>query len=62
MPYPETAWEKVRFMVRRKILGERNEDKAASHYRADGLAGRYDGRLRHSKEAAKLVRGMYVTV
>ncbi len=53
-------------MVRRKILlgssGERNEDNAASHYIADGLAGRHDSRLRHSKEAAKLVRGMYVTV
>jgi hypothetical protein len=43
-------------------LGERNEDKAACHSIADGLAGRYDGRLRHSKEEAKLVRGMYVNV
>ena len=42
--------------------GERNEDNAACHYIADGLAGRYGSRLLHSKEAAKLVRGMYVTV
>jgi hypothetical protein len=53
-------------MVRGKILlgssGERNEDNAANQYIADGLAGRYDSRLRHSKEAAKLIRGMYVTM
>lgn len=56
MPYPWAAREIVRFMVRGKILlgssGERNEDNAANQYIADGLAGRYDSRLRHSKEAA----------
>ena len=66
MPYPLAAREIVRFMVRRKILlgssGERNEDNAASHYIADGLAGHYDSRLCHSKEAAKLLRGMYLTM
>jgi len=66
MPYPWAAREIVRFMVRRKILlgssGERNEDNAASHYIADGLAGRYDCRLRHSKEAAELPRGMYLSM
>ncbi|MBW2580989.1 MAG: hypothetical protein JRD00_08640 [Deltaproteobacteria bacterium] len=53
-------------MVRRKILlggsGEKNEDNAACSYIADGLAGRYDSRLRHSKEAAKLVRRMYLSM
>jgi hypothetical protein len=53
-------------MVRGKILlgssGERNEDNAASHYIADGLAGRYGSRLRHSKETAKLVRRMYLSM
>jgi hypothetical protein len=53
-------------MMRRKILlgssGEKNEDNAACYYIADGLAGRYDSRLRHSKEAAKLVREMYLTM
>ena len=66
MPYPWAAREIVRFMVRGKILlgssGERNEDNAASRYIADGLAGRYDSRLRHSKEAAKLVRRMYLSM
>ena len=66
MPYPWAAREIVRFMVRRKILlgssGERNEDNAANHYIADGLAGRYDSRLRHPKEAAKLLRGMYLAM
>jgi hypothetical protein len=66
MPYPWAAREIVRFMVRGKILlgssGERNEDNAASRYIADGLAGRYGSRLRHSKEAAKLVRRMYLSM
>ncbi|MEE9532354.1 MAG: hypothetical protein V3W52_15300 [Syntrophobacteria bacterium] len=66
MPYPWAAREIVRFMVRGKILlgssGERNEDNAASHYIADGLAGRYGSRLRHSKETAKLVRRMYLSM
>ena len=42
--------------------GEKNEDNAACSYSADGLAGRYDSRLRHSKEAAKLVRRMYLSM
>ena len=42
--------------------GERNEDNAACRYIADGLAGRYDSRLCHSKEAAKLLRGMYLSM
>ena len=36
--------------------GEKNEDDA------DSLAGRHDCRLRHAKEASKLVRGMYLTM
>ena len=47
-----------RFRCARK----KDEDIAACQYIADGLAGRYDSRLRHSKEAAKLIRGMYVTM
>jgi len=66
MPYPWAASEIGRFMVRRKILlggsGEKNEDNAACSYITDGLAGRYDSRLRHSKEAAKLVRRMYLSM
>lgn len=53
----------MRFMVRRKTLfgssGDRDEDNTACHYGTDGPAGRYDSRLRHPKQAAKLVRGMY---
>jgi len=37
------------------ISGERDEDNGACHYIADGFAGRFDRRLRHSKEAAKLL-------
>jgi hypothetical protein len=37
-PGPVLPWES----------GEKNENNAASHYSADGLAGRYDSRLRHS--------------
>ena len=62
MPYPEAASEKVRFVVRRKLLrgfsGERNEDNQS----ADGLAGRHDSRLRHAKQAAKLLRGLYLSL
>jgi len=66
MPYPWAAREIVRFMVRRKILlessGERNEDNAACLYSVDGLAGRHDSRLRHATKAAKLLRGMYLSL
>jgi hypothetical protein len=66
MPYSWAAREKVRFMVRGKILlgssGQRNEDNAACQNIADGLTGHYDSRLCHSKEAAKLLRGMYLSM
>ncbi|MEJ2234658.1 MAG: hypothetical protein P8X67_12100 [Syntrophobacterales bacterium] len=53
-------------MVRRKTLfgssGDRDEDNTACHYSTDGLAGRYDSRLRHSKQTAKRLPGMYLSL
>ncbi len=66
MPHPWETRENMIFIVRRKILlgssGERNEDNTACHCSTDGLAGRHDSRLRHPKQAAKLLRGMYLSL